>query len=271
MSNSLRGYTGIFRMKLIAGMQYRAAAWAGIATQFFWGFMLLMIYQAFYRSGGTEPPMSWEQLVAYMWLQQAFLAMVMLWYTDSDLMSSITDGQVAYELCRPYDLYSFWCVRLLATRLSNVTLRCLPILLVAFLLPGEYRMTLPASLGAFGAFLLSMSLSLVLVVVVSMFIYILTFITMSSYGSRLIIGIAAEFMAGQIIPIPLMPQWLQTTLNFFPYRYISDLPFRLYSGNIIGSEAVLQIGIQIAWIVGLFLLGKLAFKSVMRRIVIQGG
>jgi ABC-2 type transport system permease protein len=261
----------MFRMKLIAGLQYRAAAWAGVATQFFWGFLLLMIYQAFYRSSGAEPPMAWEQLVAYTWLQQAFLAMIALWISDGDLLSSITDGQVAYELCRPYDMYTFWFVRLLATRLSSVALRCLPILLVASLLPGEFRMVLPASLGALVAFLLSMSFSLVLVVVVSMFIYILTFVTMSSFGSRLVLGIAAEFLSGQILPIPLMPQWLQTLLNFFPYRYISDLPFRLYSGHISGAEAAIQIGVQLAWIGGLFLLGKLAFRRVMRRIVIQGG
>lgn len=267
----MSGYISMFRMKLIAGMQYRAAAWAGIATQFFWGFMLLMIFQAFYRSSGTEPPMSWNQLVAYMWLNQVLLAMIMLWYVDSELLSGITDGQVAYELCRPYDMYGFWFARLVAARLSSVALRCLPILAVSFLLPEPFRMTLPASIASLGAFLLSMSLSLLLVTAVSMFIYILTFITMSSYGSRLVIGVAAEFLAGQIIPIPLMPEWLQHILNFLPYRYISDLPFRLYSGNISGYDAVFQIGVQVAWILGLCLLGKLAFGKVTRRIVIQGG
>ncbi len=267
----MSGYIGMFRMKLIAGMQYRAAAWAGIATQFFWGFMLLMIFHAFYRSSGTEPALSWNQLVVYMWLNQAFLAVIMLWYVDSELLGGITDGQVAYELCRPYDMYSFWFARLTAARLSSVALRFLPILIVSFLLPEPFRMTLPASMVSFGTFLLSMSLSLLLVTTISMFIYILTFVTMSSYGSRLVIGVAAEFLAGQIIPIPLMPDWLQRVLNFFPYRYISDLPFRLYSGNISGSDAVFQIGIQIAWIIGLCLLGKLAFNKVMRRIVIQGG
>lgn len=267
----MSGYISMFKMKLIAGMQYRAAAWAGIATQFFWGLMLLMIFRAFYRSSGTEPPLSWSQLVAYMWLNQAFLSMIMLWYVDFELLSGITDGQVAYELCRPYDMYSFWFIRLTAARLSSVALRCLPILVVSFVLPEPFRMTLPAGMETLGMFFLSMCLSLLLITAISMFIYILTFITMSSSGSRLVIGIAAEFLAGQIIPIPLMPGWLQRILNFLPYRYISDLPFRLYSGNISGYDAVFQIGVQIVWILGLCLFGKLAFGKVMRRIVIQGG
>ncbi|MDR3148490.1 MAG: ABC transporter permease [Oscillospiraceae bacterium] len=267
----MKSYLAMFRMKFIAGIQYHAAAWAGIATQFFWGFMLIMIYRAFYRSGGAEPPIEWKQLVAYIWLQQSFLTITNLFFIDNDLISGITDGQVAYELCRPYDMYSFWFVRLTAARLSRFVLRFAPILVAAFLLPEPYRMDLPVSAGALSAFLLSMCLSLFLAIAVSMFVYILTFITMTPLGARIIIGIAAEFLAGQAIPIPLMPEWLQHILNFLPYRYISDLPLRLYSGHISGTDALFQIGLQALWVLGLTALGYLAFRWVTRRIVIQGG
>jgi len=258
-------------MRFIAGLQYRAAAWAGIATQFTFGFMFLMIFQAFYRSSGTEPPMEWSQLVAYEWLQQSFLAVIMLWWQDNDLLSSITDGNAAYELCRPYDLYSFWCARLAAMRLSSVALKFSPILIVSFFLPQTFRMTLPPNVASFVLFMLAMTLSLLLVIALSMLIYILTFVTLSSMGSRLIIGVWADFMMGAIIPVPLRPEWLQKIVYCFPFRYIQDLPFRLYSGHISGIDALAQIGIHVAWIAGLVRLGRRAFGRVMSRVVIQGG
>ena len=264
-------YFSVFRMRLIAGMQYRAAAWAGVATQFAWGFMYLLIFLAFYASGGAEPPMPWPQLVSYLWLQQAFLAIIMIWWQDSDLLSSIVNGQVAYELCRPYDLFKFWFARLLAMRLSSVLLRCIPILIVAALLPEPYRLLPPAGAGAAAMFLLSLFLSLFLVAAISMFVYIITFVTLSPYGARLIIGVAAEFLQGSVIPIPLMPEALQRVLNFLPFRYASDLPFRLYSGHISGADALFQIAVQLLWIIFLMALGSLAFRRVMRRVVIQGG
>ncbi len=267
----MRTYLAIFRMRLIAGLQYRAAAWAGVATQFFWGFMYIMIYQAFYASSQTQPPMAWPQLVSYMWLQQAFLAIIMLWWQDGDLLAGISSGQVAYELCRPYNLFIFWYMRLLALRLANVLLRCLPILLIASLLPEPYRLSPPAGAGAAGLFLLSLILALFLVAAISMYIYILTFITLSQVGSRLIVGVAAEFLQGSIIPIPLMPQAWQKTLDFLPFRYAADLPFRVYSGSISGRDALFQISIQMVWILALISLGSLAFKQVLRRVVIQGG
>ncbi|MDR1569094.1 MAG: ABC transporter permease [Oscillospiraceae bacterium] len=267
----MKPYIALFRMRMIAGMQYRAAAWAGAATQFFWGLIFIMIYSAFYRSSAVEPPMRWNQLATYIWLQQMFLFIVMIWAQDNELLRHVTDGNVAYELCRPYDLFKIWCARLLAFRLSSSFLRFLPILIIAFLLPAQYKMSPPVSLGAAGLFLISLSLGLLIVTAVSMFIYILTIITLSPVGSRLIISVAADFLMGAVIPIPLMPASLQRVLDWFPFRYISDLPFRIYSGSIAGGDALFQMGVQVAWIIGLFMLGRLSFNKVMRRVVIQGG
>jgi ABC-2 type transport system permease protein len=261
----------MFRMRLIAGMQYRAAAWAGVATQFFWGFMQIMIFLAFYRSSSAPPPMTVTEMSSYIWLQQAFLAIIMLWSQDNELLKQIADGNIAYELCRPYDLFSFWYARLIAQRLSNAALRCLPILIVAALLPAPYNMTLPAGGAAGGLFVLAMAFAVLLVVAISMFIYILTFVTLSPVGARLIVGVTAEFFMGAIIPIPMMPGKLQKVLNFLPFRYTSDLPFRIYSGNIAGADALRQIGIQVIWTACLLALGAWAFRRVTRRIVVQGG
>jgi ABC-2 type transport system permease protein len=215
--------------------------------------------------------MEWSQLVSYLWLQQSLLLLFTLWRQDNELLAAIINGNVSYELCRPYNLFTFWYVRLLAMRLSSVALRCLPILIVAFLLPAPYNLSLPASLPAAVLFLLSITIAFLLVCALSMFIYILTFLTMSQAGPKLIIGVAAEFLQGSVIPIPFMPVWMQTVLNFLPFRYTTDLPLRIYSGSISGSDAWFQIGIEILWTVVLVMLGAWAFQRMKRRIVVQGG
>ena len=267
----MRPYIAILKMKLIAGLQYRAAAWAGVCTQFFWGFMYVMIYMAFYESSTEPPPMTMPQLATYIWMQQAFMVIIMLWVQDNELLQDIASGAVAYELCRPYDTYTFWFVRLIALRVSGAAMRCLPILLAAFLLPAPYRFTVPPSVEAAGLFLFSFSLATVLVVAISMFIYLLTFITLSPLSSRLIVGVASEFLGGTLLPIPLMPQGLQNILNWLPFRYTTDLPFRIYSGNIAIPDALTGIVVQTFWIILLILLGAAAFRKRMNKIVIQGG
>lgn len=267
----MKAYFPVFKMRLINGMQYRIAALAGVATQFFWGFMFIMIYEAFYQSAVQTPPIELKQLVSYMWLQQAFFVFIVLWYRDGELFNLITSGNIAYELCRPCELYGFWYAKLIAQRLSGAMLRCFPILIVAFLLPDRYGMSLPANLSAFLLFVATLTLGLLVLVSISMFIYISVFVTMSPIGSLLMIGVAGDFLAGGIIPIPFMPSWLQRIAYVLPFRLAADLPFRVYSGNIPVNEALVGILTQVIWLVILVSLGRFALNKALQRVVVQGG
>ena len=266
----------MFNIRLIAGMQYRAAAWAGVATQFFWGAIQLLIFHAFYESAGLNAPgaaspMSFGQLADFIWMRQAFLALVMLWSMDNELLDMIATGNVAYELTRPLSLYSFWFARILAFRISRTILRCFPIFIVAFLLPGSWGFHLPRDLQALVLFIPSLFLAALLVTALSMLICLLTFVTLNPHGARLLIGVAGEFLMGAIIPIPFMPPLLQRITSFLPFRYTADFPFRVYSGNITGTEALLGLGTQVFWLLTLVGLGFWGFRSALRRLVIQGG
>jgi ABC-2 type transport system permease protein len=261
----------VFKLRLLLGMQYRAAALAGVATQFFWGFMLIMIYRAFYLHASGQPPMSLEELASYIWLQQAFLALVALWFRDNELFTLITTGNIAYELCRPADLYGFWYAKLLGMRLSAAILRCIPILLVAAFLPAPYRIQLPPDASAFVLFAAALLLGLLLVVAISMFLYISVFVTMSPTGSMIVFGLIGEFLAGLTIPVPYMPSWLQQIVYALPFRWTADFPFRVYSGNIPHDEALIGLAVQVVWLLSLTLLGRWLLGRTMRKVVVQGG
>jgi ABC-2 type transport system permease protein len=267
----MRAYYSLFKMRLLKGLQYRAAALAGVSTQFFWGFMFVMIFEAFYKSTTAAQPISFRELIQVLWLQQSFLVFIMLWIRDPELINLITSGNIAYELCRPADLYSFWYAKLIAQRLSGALLRCFPILIVAVLLPYPYNFTLPSNFTTFFLFLITLTLGLILIVAISMLIYISIFYTMSGVGSMLIFGVFGEFFSGLVIPVPLMPEALKKLVYVLPFRYTSDLPFRIYAGNIGMREAVVSIGVQLIWILVIVTLGKLWMGKALKRVVVQGG
>lgn len=267
----MRAYYSLFKMRVLKGLQYRTAAIAGVCTQFFWGIMYIMIFEAFYKSSTTSQPITYNQLVQVIWLQQSFLVLFMLWYRDSELFNQITNGDIAYELCRPSDLYGLWYAKLIGQRLSGAILRCFPIILIATFLPKPYRFSLPADGISFILFLITITLALLLIVAISMLIYIFTFYTMSPTGSLLMIAVAGEFFSGLIIPVPLMPSILRKIVYLLPFRYTSDLPFRLYAGNIGLKEGLLSIGVQLVWILILVWLGRFLMKRAFKKIVVQGG
>ena len=84
------------------GLQYRAAAAAGVLTQFTWGFMELLVFRAFYKADASAFPMSFEAVTSYIWLQQAFLALFMAWMMETEIFSSIVDGNIAMRYAARY-------------------------------------------------------------------------------------------------------------------------------------------------------------------------
>jgi len=139
----MKQYRSLFRIRFINGLQYRAAALAGLSTQFAWGFMEILAFTAFYRANPAAFPMEFSHLVSYIWIQQAFLSLLMPWGGASEAVESIVSGNIAYDLARPIGIYNRWFCETVAGRISRAALRCAPVLIIAFLLPPPFRMSLP--------------------------------------------------------------------------------------------------------------------------------
>jgi ABC-2 type transport system permease protein len=218
----MRKYLSFFRICFVNGLQYRAAAYAGIVTQFAWGFMELLMFRAFYKANAAAFPMEFSRLSSYIWLQQALLAIFMTWFLDNEIFSAITSGNIAYELSRPMDLYNMWFTKNLAIRLSKAVLRCMPILAVAAFLPGPYRLSLPVDLFGFLMFILTMILAFFCVVAFCMLIYITTFYTLSPFGIRIVALSLTEFLTGAVIPLPFLPDGVRKVVELTPFASMQN-------------------------------------------------
>ena len=267
----MRQYSVFFKMRVINGLQYRTAAYAGMATQFFWGAMEILLYSAFDRSNAAAFPMTMSQLSSYIWLKQAFLALFMTWGLDQEIFALITSGNVAYELVRPLDLYCMWFVRNLASRVAKVIVRCGPLLLVAVLLPEPYGLAAPGSLLQFGLFLLSMILGIFVTIAVCMLIYIPAFWTISAAGVNSIAMTVIEFLSGGIIPLPFMPEQVEWILNLLPFASMQNTPFLIYSGHVAEAKALAAVALQLVWLAILVGIGWYIMRRALRRVVVQGG
>ncbi|MCL2216475.1 MAG: ABC transporter permease [Defluviitaleaceae bacterium] len=267
----LRPYKALFRIRFTNSLQYRVAALAGLATQFAWGFMYILAFGAFYRENPDAFPMTFEQTVAYIWMQQAFVALFFIWFFESSIIESVESGNVAYELVRPMDLYSRWFTTVAANRMSRALLRCVPILFVAAILPASMRLILPMDFLIIGLFFFSMTLSLGVVVAFSMLIYISAFFTINSLGTRIVVGVASDFLAGGYIPIPFFPDTLRTIVELSPFGAMQNMPLLIFSGYLQGPDLVQGMALQVFWLAALLLIGRAFMARALKRVIIQGG
>jgi len=267
----MKGYISLLRLRFMLLLQYRIAAFAGVCTQLLFGFVRVMVFISFYQSTSKAQPISYEGTITYIWLSQAFLGLLP-WNGDSEIQAMIRTGNVAYELCRPVDIYNLWFSRAIAQRTAPTILRAIPIFIMALLLlPSKYAMGGPHSFTSALAWLISMLGALLLSCAITNVFNIVTLWTVAGDGITRLLPAVIMLFSGMIVPLPLFPQWMQGVLKYLPFSGIVDVPARFYAGHIQPSQIVTLFPIQIIWTILLILFGKWLLARKMKLIVVQGG
>lgn len=267
-------YAAIVSARFRMLLQYRAAAIAGLWTQVFFGFVLIMVYEAFYRSTDAAPPLPFPQLASYVWLGQALLA-TLPWNVDPELRAMVRSGAVAYELCRPVDLYGLWFARALAWRTAPTLLRAAPMAIFAMVvlpwlgLP-EWRLAPPAPLAGLG-FALALGAALALSCAISTLLHVSLLWTISGEGIVMVLAAVVSLCSGLLIPLPLFPDAVRAVLEWLPFAGVADLPYRIYVGSVPADELALVLARQLGWTLALIALGRWLIGRGIRRLVVQGG
>ena len=268
----MKSYLNLFKLRIITNFQYRAAALAGISTQLFFGIVYIMVYLALYESNkGVNPPMNLNTIVNYLWLQQAFFALTFPYTKDHDLLNMIKNGNLAYELIRPQNFYLKYFIKLIAYRFVAALLRSIPIIVIGILLPEPYKLTMPNSIGSFIIFVLALILSCLLVTALSMIMHIITMYFLDARGISSAYNVVTDLFMGGIVPLPFFPNWLSKIAYKLPFRYISDFPYRVYSGDISVIEGKSMLLGSLIWIIIIVFIGVLLSKHTLKKAVIQGG
>lgn len=262
----MRPYLAILSARFRMLLQYRAAAVAGFGCQLFWGGIRMMIFTAFFRSTTAPQPMTLQQTIAYVWLGQAFLGLI-LFRVDHELDAMIRTGGVVYELLRPVGLYNLWFARTLANRVAPTLLKATPMLIVATL-AGWLRWPGVASLGAFAG---SLAAAVFLAAAFNMLMNITLFWTLAGRGLSTMAGGLLFVMGGLIVPLALMPSWLQPLLNALPFRGLMDIPLRLFNGSLPPGALPGLLAHQVGWTAAMILIGRRLMGRALRRLVVQGG
>ena len=73
------------------------------------------------------------------------------------------------------------------------------------------------------------------------------------------------------MPIPFLPKFLQVISNYLPFQYISDVPFRIYVGNISSNTILNTLLIQFIWFIIISIIGIFLTKKALKKVIVQGG
>ena len=263
----MTGYITVFKMRLRMELQYRGAMIGGILCQMFFGLVLVALYRALYVGKPQSVPI--ESVATYVWLQQAFFRMMVA--TDSDLLDKIRSGDIAYDLCRPVNMYGFYYARIMAQKLMGSIMRAAPMLVVAFFLPKGWGMSLPSSALGFLAAIPALLLGFLCICALENITMAFTMKTLDPRGMQGLLNLLMITFSGNLFPLTLFPESWQKVIAITPYAQLLDAPIRLYTGEYAPSDAFRIYIIQAFWAVILIALGVSMWDANRKRIIVQGG
>ena len=185
-------------------------------------------------------------------------------YIRERIMSGTMDG----DLVKPMGLQKMLLTRDLAQKLAKLIQFTLPALLLFLLLTGMYYLPGPVN---FLLFLISFGLAYLILFSVNYLFGLLCFVTLSVENIYFCYTAVVCFLAGQLVPLWMFPQWARRVVNLLPFRCMYDIPMSIFIGRIDLEQACRAIGLQLFWTIVLWIAGRILWKTVRKQIISQGG
>ena len=263
---------GVIAAAVKQGLAYRFEFFSAILGSLLTMALVYFLWTAIYNSA-TSIEMSYQALITYVCLGQAFsFARPGQRYILVRIGAGIRSGNVLLDLVRPMDYQLLTYCETFGAYLLETLLVSLPAYVLALLL---FRINLPPSPEAAIGFSISILGAFFLVSSIDFLIGLMAFWTMDIWGFIWGLGYVKiavlDILAGTIIPLNLLPDWLQAIARFLPFQGMAYTPLAIYVGEIEGSAIWMSILNQFAWGIGLVLLTRLIWHRARRRIEIQGG
>jgi len=248
-------------------LTYRAAALAGLLTNLFFGLLRAAVIVAFYGARQEMSGISLQGAITYTGLTQATIAYLALWGWYP-IMDSVASGEIASDLLKPLDYYSFWLAQDIGRALAGLIMRGLPLMLFYAL---AFDITYPETPVQWLALILGVVLSLLVSFSWRFLVNLAAFWTPNALGiGRFAFGLS-WVLSGFFLPLQFHPDWFIKLAELTPFPAMVNTVVEIYLGVLSGPELVNALVGQLVWLAILMLLGQLALRAGVRRLVIQGG
>ena len=78
-------------------------------------------------------------------------------------------------------------------------------------------------------------------------------------------------LSGRLVPLQLMPEWVQSLANFLPFKWTFGFPIEVLVGHMSPASLMLGLGVQVLWIGIGYVLFKFAWTAAIKRFSAVGG
>ncbi|GII80095.1 ABC transporter permease [Sphaerisporangium rufum] len=258
----MKVYLAIARVTARSVLAYRGAYALGIAGSCFQLLATTALWTALLAGGASIGGFDLPEMKAYLLVGFA-TGLIGTLVGDWVLANRIRDGQVALDLVKPIDTQKVF----FAQNCGGLGLEIVFIAVVS----GVFVLLAGPMPGPADGWLFAASLAFVLPIRfgITFLTTMLVFWTENHHGVVWARDGVAAVLSGAIVPLAMMPGWLQSAAAVLPFAGLTSTPALIYLGK--APNPGLLIAIQAGWAVALWYLARFAFRGASRQITIHGG
>jgi len=245
---------------------YSVWVWMQFVVQVLSMMIFVYFWRAVYAGASTLGGLDLQQTINYILLAQILMPLV-----ETRMIFSfgfmVRNGGIAVELLRPLDFQGRFYVENLAG-LGVFAVEKLPLLLIAIVFFG---LQLPVDLGVWIVFAVSLILGTTILFLFDWIFACIAFYSTETWGLSVVrVGIAT-FFSGALVPLTMMPGWLQGIAAALPFAQTIYVPVSFLSGITPVANAPQVWLVQLAWLAVLLVLSRWVFGRAVRQVTVQGG
>ncbi|THV38535.1 ABC transporter permease [Glycomyces buryatensis] len=208
----------------------------------------------------------WDAMRAYL-IIGFFTATIAFGGEDWLMADRILDGLIAVDLTKPVDFQRARAAEFMGALVSTVPTAVFGTV-GAWLL---FRPPGPVTPLAGALTAVSILLILPLSFGITYLSILVCFWTKRYLGIMWLREALLSFFSGMMIPLALMPNWMQVVAWSMPFAHFTTTPANIYLGRVDTFGALGLIAAEIAWVVGLWFAGRLIFKRAIKKVTVHGG
>ena len=261
-----RAYLCMVKVSARTVLTYRANFVLGLFAVFFQLLAMLYVWRLLLESGKDFGGYTWPQMKAYLLVAFVTSSLVSA-YGDFRMAARIRDGLVSLDLVKP--------VTYQTARFAETVGRAALELAVTFAVAGSIALVTGGIPVPDLPQLLLFAVSIAAVVPLKFLVVYLS--TLLCFWTQNYMGVAwartslVALLSGSLIPLVLLPSWLQTTAMLLPFASLTATPAAIYLGQATGGEALGLLLTQAGWVTVLWVAGRLVWRFAVRQLTVHGG
>jgi ABC-2 type transport system permease protein len=195
-------------------------------------------------------------------VQYYVLSMIVGFFTwsqvDNWIEHDVINGWLFRSMLLPIGITPWYLSFEAGINLYNIITQMIPVFLIGVVFFGLKI----APLLPFIAFLVSIIFAFLIYFGIAYLLGLFSFWMKRITGLRRVRRMLVAFLGGSFIPLAFFPAWMQTVSHFLPFEYVRSVPILIYLERAPLLESLLM---QLAWVVGLYVIIHFVAKMAVRR------